>query len=361
MAVAEGARPVGGATDGVVELRPSQPGDVDALVAGRDAEFRRFLGEGSDDPTPTACIIVDRRVVGWVDFDLDRAWLEAGEINIGYNVFADHRGHGYAARAVKLLLHRLAMDTPHTTATLLIHPENRRSLALAERTGFRRRGDLDGNPYWKRPIPPLHYSDGVVTIRPPEILDLDADLEAKDEQQIHWLWLPGHREAWDAMTSVEQRAHARLGLQTRISQFGHGPKWTFSVDTSDDRYVAYVDCDLRNDHVPAGEANISYASHPGHRGHGHVSRAVRLVTRFLTDHTSARSAHIITDIDNTPSARVARAVGATAAESWTGDDGRTMQRNVFALCGDAFRAQPVPKAVGTRGERRSRAADGHPA
>lgn len=339
MAVPEHAHPVGTATDGVVEIRPSRPGDVDVLVAGRDDEFRRFLGEGDDDPSPTACIVVDGGVVGWVDFDLDRAWLEPDEINVGYNVFADHRGHGYASRAVKLLLHRLALDAPHTTATLLIHPENRRSLAMAERTGFRRHGDLDGNPYWKQPIPPVRYSDGVVTIRPPEVLDLEADLESKDEEQIRWLWLPRHRESWEAMTSREQRAHARAGLEARVREFGCGPKWTFSVDTSDDRYVAYIDCDLRNDHVPAGEANISYAAHPNHRQRGYVSRAVRLVTRFLTDHTAARTAHIITDLDNSPSVRVVRAVGATPTESWT-EAGRRMQGHVLDLPGTGGAKQP---------------------
>jgi RimJ/RimL family protein N-acetyltransferase len=65
-----------------------------------------------------ACIVVGNRVVGWVDFDVDREWLEPGEINIGYNVFAADRGNGYATRAVQLLMHHLAMRTDHHTATL---------------------------------------------------------------------------------------------------------------------------------------------------------------------------------------------------------------------------------------------------
>jgi SAM-dependent methyltransferase len=76
-------------------------------------------------------------------------------------------------------------------------------------------------------------------------------------------------------------------LQAVHDSFGVAPKWTFSVDRADAAYVAYIDCDVDNNHVPAGEADISYAGHPGHRGQGNVSRAVRLITQFLRDHTDS--------------------------------------------------------------------------
>jgi RimJ/RimL family protein N-acetyltransferase len=141
-------------TDGVVTIRPPVPGDTEVLVAGRDEVFRRFLGAGSRSPQPTACIVVGDEVVGWVDYDADRSWLLPGEVNVGYNVFADHRGRGYASRALELLLHHLAGSTECNTATLLIDPRNERSLAVAARTGFKRCGDLNGNPYFKRSIAP---------------------------------------------------------------------------------------------------------------------------------------------------------------------------------------------------------------
>jgi len=136
----------------VVVVRSPEPGDAAVLIAGRDAVFHRFLGEGDPAPTPTACIVVDNEIVGWVDFDVDRTWLEPGEVNVGYNVFAPHRGKGYASRAVELLLQHLAVDTEYTVATLLIDPNNERSLALARRCQFTLVGDLDGNPYWKRRV-----------------------------------------------------------------------------------------------------------------------------------------------------------------------------------------------------------------
>jgi RimJ/RimL family protein N-acetyltransferase len=140
------------ATDGVVVLRAPRPGDAAILVAGRDAEWERFLAPGDDEPNPYACIAVGDVVVGWVDFDTDRAWLEPGEVNLGYNVFAPHRGNGYASRAVRLLVAHLAERGEHHTATLLIHPDNERSLALADRLEFDSAGDLDGIPYFKQPI-----------------------------------------------------------------------------------------------------------------------------------------------------------------------------------------------------------------
>lgn len=135
--------------DGTVTIRPSTAQDVPVLVAGRDTPSRRFLGDGDTNPAPTACITAAGEVVGWVDFDRDRSWLQADEVNIGYSVFADFRGHGYATRAVRLLLHFIASTTPWQTATLLIDPQNERSLALARRLPCVPHGDLDGNPYWK--------------------------------------------------------------------------------------------------------------------------------------------------------------------------------------------------------------------
>lgn len=137
-------------SDDVVCIRPSTPKDVTVLIDGRDEEFHRFLGDGDADPRPVACIVVDGVVVGWVDYDHDRAWLEDDEVNVGYNVFPSFRGNGYATRAVRLLLRHLAADTEWQVATLLIHPDNERSLALARRAGFEPAGDLDGNPYWKQ-------------------------------------------------------------------------------------------------------------------------------------------------------------------------------------------------------------------
>lgn len=181
------------------------------------------------------------------------------------------------------------------------------------------------------PGPDVRYTDGTRTIRRQHPDDLDADLAAKDDEQIAWLWLPGQRERWEAMTATEQREHALRVLQSNHDSFGPGPKWTFAVDVGSDRAVAYVDCDLANEHVPAGEANVSYSAHPDHRGNGHVSAAVRLLFQFLTDHTGAREAHFVIDPANVASLRVAQAVGATEVDRFVDGTGLVRARYVRAL------------------------------
>jgi RimJ/RimL family protein N-acetyltransferase len=139
---------------GAVTLRPPRPDDTAVLIAARDDVFHRWLGAGSDNPRPTACIVVDEQVAGWVDYDHDpdHDWLGDTEVNIGYFVSREYRGNGYATQAVELLLQQLARDTQYTAATLLIDPENEASLAVAARCGFTRQDDMRGQRYFKRPI-----------------------------------------------------------------------------------------------------------------------------------------------------------------------------------------------------------------
>jgi RimJ/RimL family protein N-acetyltransferase len=122
-------------SDGVITIRPLAEGDQVVLVAGRDAESRHWLGDSGDDPAPTGCITVGEQVVGWVDYDTDRDWLRPDQVNVGYQVFPEHRGHGYATRAVRLLAKHLSADESVQEATLLIDERNTASLAVAARLG----------------------------------------------------------------------------------------------------------------------------------------------------------------------------------------------------------------------------------
>ena len=139
-------------TDGVVALKAPRDDDAQLLVAGRDEEFFKWLGAGSESPSPVACIWVGTELVGWVDYDLEHDWLQPGEVNVGYYLFSHARGKGYASRAVALLLVHLREHTEHTTATLVIRRENVQSLKLAHRLGFVQQGELDRGLFFVREL-----------------------------------------------------------------------------------------------------------------------------------------------------------------------------------------------------------------
>lgn len=145
-------------TDGVVTLRPPQDGDAHVLIAGRDAEWERWIGPGDPQgPRPTACIVVDDQIVGWVDYDTDAASVGPGEANVGYNVFASQRGRGYATRSVRLLFDFLREETDVQVAQLMIGEANVASLGVARALGAQltRRVDEAGEGML-RYVVPLH-------------------------------------------------------------------------------------------------------------------------------------------------------------------------------------------------------------
>ncbi len=146
---ARGGWPLG---DGVVTIRPPRPGEAAVLIAGRDDEWARWLGPGSDDPRPTACIVVDGAIVGWVDADAGLEGLADGEVNIGYNVFAPSRRRGYATRAVLLLIEQLAAEGEHRVAVALIDAENHASQRVARAAGFAPTGEHRGKLRFERAI-----------------------------------------------------------------------------------------------------------------------------------------------------------------------------------------------------------------
>jgi RimJ/RimL family protein N-acetyltransferase len=58
---------------------------------------------------------------------------------------------------------------------------------------------------------------------------------------------------------------------------------------------------------------------------------VRLVERFVREHTGAREIHIVVDGENEASLRVARSVGAVERDRFVNHQGRTMVRHVISL------------------------------
>ena len=109
-----------------------------------DAEMMRYLGGSNEEPTAVIVRNDGGQIVGWVDHDDHRDWLEEGEVNVGYATLPGFRGLGYARRGVELFLAVLGDDAQVTMATLLIDPANVRSLAVANRLGFDPHGEIEG-------------------------------------------------------------------------------------------------------------------------------------------------------------------------------------------------------------------------
>ena len=152
-------------TDGALALRPWRPVDAPAIAAwGANPEilrwtavpagysesaalaYRRLIDEERTEGSAIAFVIVDvasGSVIGACDLrrpDPDDPAL--GEI--GYLLSADARGHGYATRAVGLLVGWAFDVLGIERVQALTHPDNPRSQAVLERLGFRREGLLRG-------------------------------------------------------------------------------------------------------------------------------------------------------------------------------------------------------------------------
>lgn len=119
----------------MVELRSPREADAKALVAGFDNEARRYLGS-EPHPDPWACIVVAEEVVGWIDYDFGREWLQPTEVNVGLLVFPDYRGQGLASLALALLVDEHLVTTACTKATMLIERNNSASISLAQGSMF---------------------------------------------------------------------------------------------------------------------------------------------------------------------------------------------------------------------------------
>jgi RimJ/RimL family protein N-acetyltransferase len=148
--------------DGVVRLRPFEPGDADAITAiCQDSEIARWTRVPSPytdaDAEDFLAGVEERRrrgdELGLAVVDvasgalvgscgLPRIDWEDRRAEIGYLVAAEERGRSVATRAVRLLA-RWAMGTLGLERMeILAHPDNEPSQLVALSAGFRREGLL---------------------------------------------------------------------------------------------------------------------------------------------------------------------------------------------------------------------------
>jgi RimJ/RimL family protein N-acetyltransferase/8-oxo-dGTP pyrophosphatase MutT (NUDIX family) len=141
-------------TDGVVTLRPWTEEDVVPSVDGHDQEIMRWFGQ-PEPPTYDHLrgvferwaeeraagtrigygIHVAGELVGGVEARPD------GEVtSLSWWLFADHRGHGYAARATRLLADHAIENLGARRVEAEVDPRNKASQRVATRSGLRREG-----------------------------------------------------------------------------------------------------------------------------------------------------------------------------------------------------------------------------
>ncbi len=151
-------------TDGVILLRPLTPADAEAHLAGEDDAMARWLSGGRSTLAAVRAAIerwdndwrtrgpvrafgvfdvASETLVGFAEARLAAPYLEPGQVNISYGVFAAWRGRGLAGRALELVAGYVRGATDARELVLLIAPENAASIRVAEKAGFSPRGEVE--------------------------------------------------------------------------------------------------------------------------------------------------------------------------------------------------------------------------
>jgi RimJ/RimL family protein N-acetyltransferase/SAM-dependent methyltransferase len=157
-------------SDGVLTLRPLHPADLDVHIEALDAEQMGWLWEPGDPekyarrtpeeqraghlayleecwrtfgPGPKWVFAADvpgQPYAVYVDCDLANPHVPHGQANISYTTHKDHRGKGWATRAVRLACAFLREHTRASEAHIVVDPANTSSVRVAEGVGATCRG-----------------------------------------------------------------------------------------------------------------------------------------------------------------------------------------------------------------------------
>ena len=148
-------------TDGTITLRPWRDADIDAAIAGHDELIAHWFGFDTVTPSHESHAgAVERWRRGWAagtvasfviehgtdlvgSCEIRRADEHTGELS--WTLYAGHRGHGYAARGVRMLADWAATGTGQggwglSRIEARIEPGNEAALRVATRSGLRREG-----------------------------------------------------------------------------------------------------------------------------------------------------------------------------------------------------------------------------
>jgi len=145
-------------TDGVVTLSQLLPHEIEEHIAGEDSEIVRWINDGKPSTLESTTAWVERNIDSWrtngpirsfeirdtttgalagnIEANWSLDWLQPGETNVSWGVFAPWRRRGYVTRAAILVMRYLRSLPGIHTAIAPVHPDNAASLATAQRLGF---------------------------------------------------------------------------------------------------------------------------------------------------------------------------------------------------------------------------------
>ncbi|WP_157245600.1 GNAT family N-acetyltransferase [Nonomuraea typhae] len=157
----------------------------------------------------------------------------------------------------------------------------------------------------------VRLTDGVVTLTPLSMEDVDAHLAGEDEHLVRWLnGGPGTR------ATVEK--HVRRCMEQWASG---GSVHAFGVRAGARETLAgTMEVHFHQPYLAPGQVNLAYGLYPAWRGRGIATRAVTLACRHARS-AGAAEAVITVDPENLASANVARRSGfAYLKRAKAGDD-----------------------------------------
>jgi RimJ/RimL family protein N-acetyltransferase len=323
-------------------LRPWYPTDAPSLVAAlADQRMHEFL------VLPNPYTEADAREwttdLGWAsrrngsglgvavaDTETDRVVGSAGlqlpvssqvSAEIGYLIYPDDQGHGYAAE-LSLMLAAWAFAHRVARVQIVAAVGNLASITSAGNAGFRfegvsrwsgrtPRGPVDQATFARLPTDPTGalapnfaplpgggLSDGVVSLRVLRPGDADAVMATdNDEQSLRWSFTGRPQTREDFVASVERaRLNWLVGQQSSMAV----------VDVATGAVAGNIAIRLVG---PPGVGGIGYAIHPSWRGRGYTARALRLIRSWALNDAGFNRLELGAKRENVASQRAARSGG----------------------------------------------------
>lgn len=167
----------------------------------------------------------------------------------------------------------------------------------------------------------VKLSDGIITLSPLRLDDVEAHLAGEDEPLVRWLsGGPGTREGVEAYIR-----HCREQWDTA------GPLRAFGIRVGADETLAgTIDLRFAAEGLAPGQVNVAYGLYPFWRGRGLATRAVRLVSRYAASE-GGQEAVIRVEPENAASAAVAQRAGFTPGKHTHGEDGTALDWYIRSL------------------------------